>query len=186
MNESPAFYEQMHTIREPYRRLAAAIEATVGPVSSVRDIGCGVGHVVQWFAERGHDARGWDLPLAIKLARDDARPLLDTSMAEWPSADLVICTETAEHVPEADAEAFLIDVARATRRLLVWSAAPPGQEWEGHVNCQPAAYWLERLARHDLIVDRDRTDNLRRVMRQTHAQHEHCAASFYVFRRSTA
>lgn len=57
--------------------------------------------------------------------------------------DLVTCIEVAEHLPASSAPLLCDTIKRhmAPGSLLVFSAAPPGQAGEHHVNCQPAQYW---------------------------------------------
>lgn len=186
-HEDDAFFDHMWTCRENYRKLAQCeieVRRTVG--GAVLDIGCGVGHGVDYFRECRVDATGWDLDLAVTHARR-RYPLakfevfnLDTRTTP---VDLVICTETAEHLPESDADRFVDCVTAAVGRELIWSAAPPGQLWEGHINLQHAPYWLAKLEARGLVVDWRSTGELRARMIETHAQHEYAAANFHVLRR---
>jgi 2-polyprenyl-3-methyl-5-hydroxy-6-metoxy-1,4-benzoquinol methylase len=64
------------------------------------------------------------------------------------SAEVVVCLEVAEHVAveQADAVAASVAGALAPGGTLIWSAAQPGQSGTGHINCQPKAYWHQRLS----------------------------------------
>src|ERR1700690_2824043 len=185
-----AFFEQMAECREPYRRLAQCIEEIAQP-TSVLDIGCGCGHVITYFAEKriaycpvfGVDgdveSRKWsEKPELIRIA--------DLRVSTWFSVnfDLVICTETAEHIDEKFADVLVETVAHHTERMLVWSAAQPGQEGPGHVNLQFPEYWTAKLALYGLRVDEEKTATLRARMLETHAQHEYCASNFVVMVRT--
>lgn len=61
--------------------------------------------------------------------------------------DLITCVEVAEHIPAVAAPVLVESIGRHLKKggLLVFSAAPPGQKGEHHVNCQPATYWREML-----------------------------------------
>lgn len=66
---------------------------------------------------------------------------------EW---DLAICTEVAEHLPEAAAD-LLVGELCATAPTVVFSAATPGQGPYGdgqHVNEQFEWYWEEKFKAH--------------------------------------
>jgi SAM-dependent methyltransferase len=187
--EDDAFFEHMWECRENYRKLARAELAVTWPVPhSILDIGCGVGHGVAFMQEMLPDTlvTGWDLHLAVSHARKrypHHRFLtFDLDTRDVP-ADLVICTETAEHLPECDADRFVDCVTAAVGHTLVWSAAPPGQKWIGHVNLQPPEYWLTKLRAHGLAVDSNATQALRATMWRTEAQHMYCNENFYVLHR---
>jgi hypothetical protein len=59
--------------------------------------------------------------------------------------DLAICLEVAEHLPAAQARAFVKTLCDAADRIL-FSAAIPGQGGRHHVNEQWPAYWAELFA----------------------------------------
>ena len=54
--------------------------------------------------------------------------------------DLAICLEVAEHLPPANSRHLVRQLTSAAPQVL-FSAAPPGQGGEGHINCQPLSYW---------------------------------------------
>jgi hypothetical protein len=74
-------------------------------------------------------------------------------------------------------------VVLANPRLVVWSAAPPGQAWEGHVHLQPPEYWLGQFGRLLYAPDSAGTALLRARMLETDAQHVHCRDNFYLLDR---
>lgn len=113
----------------------------------VLDVGSGPGLYVDALRAAGVQATGWDPfgpdDLDRRLFRTDPLtiPLEDVGEG-W---DAVICLETAEHIREADATAFVERLCRLAP-VVYFSAAPPGQIGEGHINCQPKSYWQERFA----------------------------------------
>lgn len=187
--ESIAFFEQMATIREPYHRLADAIIATCAPFDSVLDIGCGLGAVLERIIERGcTKAVGWDAPGALPLAHGPwvfAKDLLSRRLVA-ADHDLVICTETAEHLEPQHGPNLVGIVTSANPRLIVWSAAEPGDEWEGHVNLRPKEYWLKLFSQRRYKVNDEKTCHLRSEMIQRKAQHDGGANKFFVLERMTA
>jgi hypothetical protein len=83
------------------------------------------------------------IPKSQFLARDLAQPLeLDHQF------DLVESLEVAEHIPEQHAEQFIDSLVRHGR-LVLFSAATPGQGGEHHINEQPPAYWQAKFAARD-------------------------------------
>ena len=120
-------------------------------VSSVADFGCGQGvWLGAWLAAGITDLQGVDgdyvdrgalrIPTQQFFATDLAQPV---DLAR--TFDLVSCLEVAEHLPATAAPTLLATLARHGD-ILLFSAAPPGQGGEHHVNEQPYAWWRDRLA----------------------------------------
>ena len=113
--------------------------------TSVLDIGCGQGEWVEMFSRVVDNAIGVDIaaPGGDRTFRCDlTEPLYLGKAGSW---DLVLCLETAEHLPESAADT-LVDSCVRHAPSVVFSAAVPGQEGIGHINCQPHEYWHEKFA----------------------------------------
>ena len=56
---------------------------------------------------------------------------------------MITCIEVAEHIPELNAPIFLNNITNHLDDggILVFTAASPGQEGEGHLHLKPALYW---------------------------------------------
>lgn len=108
---------------------------------SVLDVGCGQGEWLAAFAL--HDMLGVDIaaPEGNGFLRHDLTEPLDLERR----FDLVVCLETAEHLPPDAADNLVESLARHADDIL-FSAAVPGQEGKGHINCQTHEYWHERFA----------------------------------------
>jgi hypothetical protein len=179
------FFREMNEGREAYRRLAACIWQIVFPdTRSVVDLGCGSGLVLEWIQEHrpGVHVHGVDLYGQSDNVFIESVDL--TNMGTRWDADLVICTETAEHLPESAADGLVEVCCDTAKRQIVFSAAPPGQEGTGHINCQPIDYWLSRFAARGWAVDPIGTAALQTLMVETHAQHEYCAGNFVVLEKA--
>ena len=127
---------------------------------SVIDIGCGLGH---WLAEfqkhRITDLVGIDgayVPLhqlvvdpTIFWPRDITSSI--GQIGDFQAFDLVVCLEVAEHLPLERAESFLDDLTRHAP-VVLFSAAIPGQDGTGHVNCSWPSWWAERFARRGFVA----------------------------------
>lgn len=176
-----AEYEQMHTIREPYRRLAECIDATLGAQYAI-DIGCGVGFVTERLHELGWQIVGCDFsPIARELKAPGFSMHLADVTRRWESDaqfDVAICTEVAEHVPVEHANTLVDNIAMTARAMIVFSASDA--EWPGHVNRQPIAYWHEKFAARGWYVDELLTSTLRENILARHAQHEGATGNFAV------
>lgn len=146
----PWFYEQMDASSSAgAKAILPLVFHRVGPISSVIDVGCGVG---SWLVEAkalgatqilGIDS--WTpidkLQIPPELLRRDnvSLPIRLSS-----TFDLAICLEVAEHVPESNSMVLVNSLMQMSKNIL-FSAATPGQGGTGHINEQPHEYWHERF-----------------------------------------
>ena len=66
--------------------------------------------------------------------------------------DLAICLEVAEHLPVSAASGLIATLAAHSDAIL-FSAAPPGQTGQNHINCQWPRYWQDLFNVHGYICD---------------------------------
>lgn len=120
------------------------------PVSTVADLGCGAGGWAREFERQGCIVTGFDGRWASAVYRGRDFRAIDL-LEEMPEGqfDLVVCLEVAEHLPEERAGDLVAAIAGMTDNVL-WSAAVPGQNGTGHVNCQWPGYWAKLFAPHGL------------------------------------
>ena len=120
---------------------------------SVLDVGCARG---TWLkAWSGHlssgDYHGADggyaSPALLEIPAEKFTAAdLNTGFDLGRTFDLVQCLEVAEHLNPSCSERFVSCLARHSSRFLLFSAAPPGQGGEYHINEQPYEYWRNLLA----------------------------------------
>ena len=153
----PDFYAQHLTARDEYRAMADALFhlLCLKHGDSVRDFGCGPGEALERFQELGCQVWGEEGSIharnaALASIREritlvDLRLPVRTYGPQFESIydRLVICTETAEHLPAYSAEILVDSLVAASSKFICFSAAVPGQGGHGHVNCQPVDYWLK-------------------------------------------
>jgi hypothetical protein len=132
------------------QRIVALVQDWLKP-QSVVDFGCGQGvWLGAWQAAGVKEVQGVDgdyvdrtalrVPETRFLATDLQQPI-DLKRR----FDLVECLEVAEHIPES-ASLTLLNTLCRHGDVLLFSAAPPGQGGEHHVNEQPYAWWRDRMA----------------------------------------
>jgi SAM-dependent methyltransferase len=130
----------------------AIIELLVRPLSiqSVLDLGCGQGlWLAKWLAHGAQEVVGADgpyidaarlhIPRAAFVSCDLSAPL-----ALGRQFDLVQSLEVAEHLDAQVADEFVDNLVRHGK-LILFSAAIPGQGGERHINEQPLDYWRNRF-----------------------------------------
>lgn len=113
--------------------------------TSVLDVGCGQGEWLAQFTvpDWQKDLHGVDIaaPFRLGFTHHDLTQPLELNRY----FDLVLCLETGEHLPE-EASDTLVDTLVRHAGDIVFSAAVPGQEGAGHINCQPHEYWHAKFA----------------------------------------
>jgi SAM-dependent methyltransferase len=115
--------------------------------SSVLDVGCGRGAWLGAFLANGVEkVIGLDgdyiKPSTLLFPAERFRPTNLSAKFEIPPDrfDLATCLEVAEHLPERHSK-YLVGRLTSAAGHVLFSAAPPGQEGGGHINCKPLSYW---------------------------------------------
>jgi SAM-dependent methyltransferase len=109
-------------------------------IHTVIDVGCGTGAWAYIAQTLGRNAVGVDQDVPPDLRRPVVYVNCDlTNGYPCSGFDLAICLEVAEHLPDTAAGPLVNGLARAQR--ILFSAATPGQQGVGHINCQPHDYW---------------------------------------------
>lgn len=126
------------------------------PVKSVLDVGCGQGAWLSAWHDLGvSEAVGIDGAYVNKtrlLCPKDAFVEHDLSKAFdlGRRFELVQSLEVAEHLPASSTSGFVESLVRHGDMVL-FSAAPPGQGGDHHVNEQDYEYWRAYFARQDYV-----------------------------------
>lgn len=125
-------------------RILAATNAT-----TVLDVGCARGLLVQALAEAGADSHGFDVSThAIESAHADVRARLEVRSATAPIPDrysLITCIEVLEHLSPADAQLAIDNMCAASDRIL-FSSSPGDHDEATHINTHPTVEWAQWFA----------------------------------------
>lgn len=126
-------------------------------IDSVLDLGCGQGAWLNVWEDHGVD----DVFGIDGLYVDQEKLLIDRSSfqsGDLNSAirlgrkfDLVQCLEVAEHL-RPEASTTLVENLVVHGSVLLFSAAPPGQGGEHHVNEKPPSFWRDLFLAHDYVM----------------------------------
>ncbi|MAK61233.1 MAG: hypothetical protein CMK09_09670 [Ponticaulis sp.] len=137
------------------RKVAPIMVEALNP-TSLLDVGCGRGAWAQVWGTTGiSDVHGVDgeyvdttklhIDPSVFHKRDLAKPFdLERRF------DLVTTLEVAEHLPPDASRRFVDSLVRHGDRIL-FSAAPPGQGGERHVNEQSLEFWRSLFAEHGYV-----------------------------------
>jgi SAM-dependent methyltransferase len=143
------FYADLAASRAGYEKLANLIYATFEP-TSVCDLGCGNGFLLEYFLKRGSAVLGVEgsensLAFIDPVLKDKIQIRDLSQIHKIGQFELVISLEVAEHIPKKYSKNFL------------FSAARPGQWGDGHINCQPKQFWIDLIQESDWLFDEHAT-----------------------------
>lgn len=120
-------------------------------VSSVLDVGCARGTwlrawrkfgITDVFGVDGEyvDRRMLEIPMSSFNAVN-----LNLAFNLGRQFDLVQSLEVGEHIEESASDVFVDSIASHASRYILFSAAPPGQGGEYHINEQPYEFWRQKF-----------------------------------------
>lgn len=118
--------------------------------AKVLDLGCGIADYVHHFNQNGIWAKGIEgscnvLPYLVDKNVDIHDLRLSLKKEITPSFyTLAYSLEVAEHIEKQYADTYLDNLCWASNTVLI-TAAPPGQEGHGHVNCQFKQWWSDKM-----------------------------------------
>ena len=155
--------------KESVQHVADWVTETLAP-QSVIDVGCGPGHQMEAFEQRGVDTFGIDVSNAalrrtrrkgLDVKRFDLRS--DESLPGGPH-DLSVCCEVAEHIKEKHAESLVKKLTEAAPIVYMTAAEPDGGPGLFHVNEQPHEYWIALMEAEGYYYDEETTRHARHVL----------------------
>jgi putative flippase GtrA len=153
----PAFQTMAATGSAHAARRIVSMMLTILPVRSVIDLGCARGTWLrEWRAQGVGDIVGVDCDYVDRQRLEidpDCFVVHDLSgrLTLGRGFDVVQCLEVAEHLPPSRAATLVEDMVTLAP-VVLFSAAPPGQGGENHVNEQPGDYWRALFRVHDYVA----------------------------------
>lgn len=157
------------------------IFAAFGMPDAYLDVGSGTGVMVNTAEKLGVPiVNGIDIlprPNHPKLIQHDLRrPIL------LPFAyDLVTSIETAEHIDPAYVDTFVNTITGHASHRVIFTAAMPGQQGDGHVNLQQSYYWREKFWDRGFDWSAPETWRLALLLSNAHHASHHVEANLSVF-----
>jgi SAM-dependent methyltransferase len=122
------------------------------------DFGCGIGtwlHVFKKYYNAeilGLDGEWVNKKLLFKYISENE--FCEVNMEKYIKLnelyDLVISLEVAEHISESNADIYVQSLVDAGK-LILFSAAIPGQSGFNHINCQYPEYWIKKFKKHGYV-----------------------------------
>ncbi len=129
--------------------VARQLKRVLPPFSTLLDVGCAHGLLVQALVAEGVDARGFDVSTtAIAEAHPDVRDRVYVASATEPIAgryDVVTCIEVLEHMSPLEAQVAIDNMCAVTDRVVL-SSTPEDFHEATHINVHPLADWVADFA----------------------------------------
>ena len=167
MSEQLTAYQQSVDTNEESKSCVLAALAYLGVPDSFNDIGCGDGHLVELASLLEIPSFGIDLNCVSRrlqwgqIVKRDLTENMDGF--ELPKAHLTFSLEVGEHLPEVFADKYCQILSRYTEKILVFSAAIPGQGGSGHINEQIHKYWQVKLFNQGFGIMDEASRNLKEI-----------------------
>jgi SAM-dependent methyltransferase len=153
-----------HQLGEPYTRESPTWRAFFGRVAdfiveefaptTVLDVGCAIGFLVEALRERGVDARGIDISeYAISQVPESLKPYCTVASATDEldgDYDVITCIEVLEHLPPELAKEAIDNLTRHTDRI-VFSSTPYDTRETTHVNVRQPDDWVRLFAERGFL-----------------------------------
>jgi len=121
-------------------------------LTSVVDFGCGLGSYLMGLLLGGATrVKGYEFgyEAAKQFIHAEILPYIEYGDVTLPincgKFDCSLSIEVAEHIHPDKSDQFIDNLVNATNKWIVFTAAPPGQEGVGHINCQPKEFWINKL-----------------------------------------
>lgn len=172
------------------RTVATSVVNDFKPMSVI-DVGCGTGALLQALRERGCEVSGLEYAeAALRYCRqrqlDVAKFDLESSVyQEGRTFDVAVSMEVAEHLPERVADRY-VDLLARLSPVVVFTAAPPGQGGEDHVNEQPPSYWITKFRRRGFEHDSELSERWRQTWKAAGDVESWYFNNLMIFRRACA
>jgi SAM-dependent methyltransferase len=146
-------------------KLMDAIIRIIQPGCKVVDAGAGDGQYVRELIRRGYDAVGLDSTPDIFAISGEVVHFCDLAkpMIMHEQADVALCIEVGEHVPEEFLPMFLDNVSSLARTALICSWAIPGQRGRDHVSCRLPEWVAAEFGHRGWFVQHEDTILARRI-----------------------
>jgi len=131
---------------------------------SVIDVGCAQGLLLEPLYKRGYDVTGVEVSEAV--AKYVSQELLQQiKFSDFSEAngkfDLVCCVEVAEHIRPSRSEELVYKLCKLSEKYVYFTAAPPGQDGHGHINCRPHYEWKTLFQKKGYIINDKLTKKLK-------------------------
>lgn len=132
---------------------------------SVLDLGCGMADYSRQLQAQKFYVMAYDgnpntpaLTKGLGAVADLSQPF-----SCGQRVDAVISLEVGEHIPAEFEQNFLNNIVDPKPKLVLLSWAIPGQDGDGHVNCQPNEYIMQQMLLRGYSINLEASRRLRKA-----------------------
>lgn len=159
------FFTKIQTSKVSINAIANSIIKHFQPLTLL-DVGCGTGDLIENLRSRGVNVFGLErAETALKICMNKSLDVLKFDierdrLPKFEKIDVVVSMEVAEHLPESCAEHYVALLCEKTK-VVVFTAATPGQGGDNHINEQPHQYWIDKFIKYGFKFDESLSLQLR-------------------------
>lgn len=162
-----SFYKSTAKCRV-WQKAIGNIVGRILKIKSAVDFGCGLGCYLEGFKVAGAEmVKGFEA--SYDLAKDYmSKDILDQvsygnamDRVDCGKFDLSMSIEVAEHILPDKSEIFIDNLVSASRRYILFTAAPPGQGGTCHINEREGSFWIDLFKNRGFVVSKDDVEKIK-------------------------
>jgi len=160
--------ENREKFKSDYEILANSLVENI-KFENVIDVGCAQGFLVEPIYDKGVEIHGIEVSEeVVQFIPPKLRS--NIKIADFSEAsgdyDLVSCVEVAEHIKPSRSKELVDKLCDLSRQYIFFTAAPPGQEGHGHINCRTHNYWISSFNSRNFNVHKDKTERIKKDLQK--------------------
>ena len=165
-----AYYKRQSHMRSDYLTVAKWINKNIqGKVFG--DVGCGEGYLIEdLYKKFGKEVWGVDGSPAFesfvdKKIKDRIHKIDLTKKNKLNKADVAISMEVGEHLPNNKSDKYVDTIVSTQAKIIIFTAAPPGQDGTNHINLQPYSFWEEKFKQRNYKLNSAKTEKFKKDLK---------------------
>lgn len=182
------FFKKREKLRE-WQNLIGVCWAKFLNIQSITDFGCGNGYLLEGLKSQGAKVIGYEafLEEAWNFIPEDLRPFIKKDSVInrilTPQTQYSMSIEVAEHIESQFSQCLVENLCSCASERILFTAAPPGQEGTGHINCQLKDYWISLFACYDFEYNSILVNSILEQMRKEKIKERWIGKNLLIFER---
>lgn len=142
-------------------------------IKSLVDLGCGIGSIIEGSLYEHIEVLGIEQNyftakkyMIGKVMSSIIKRDITKSINLDKQYDCVISLEVAEHLPESSENVFIKNLVDSSSRLLIITAAGPGQRDPRHINLKPKQYWIDLIVSKNMVYLSEEVEKTKKIWKE--------------------